>query len=140
MKTIKIEISKVFHILTILLLVLINMGCSKDDDEMPSPIVLKTQTFEINGLNNCNTSTGIGSTYFLYIPYTAPAGTTIVKLYRITRVSSGESKSDESTVFQNKNNVIEWATCIRFGSLTWMEFEIRMEAADGTLNKPAGAN
>ncbi len=147
-KIIKNNVVNLSRILGILLLVLTASNCSKDDDDMASPVVLKTQTFVIQGTNNCNTSTGTGSTIFLYIPFTAPDGTAIKKLHRITRVSTGDSKEDVSTVFKNENNTIEWATCIRFGSLTWMEFEVRMEAADGTLsnasivriNRPAGAN
>ena len=138
MKTKKIKINKSFSILTILLLVFFSIGCSKNsDDEMASPIQLKTQTFEIIGINDCNTSLGKGSTIFLYIPYTAPAGTSLKKLHRKSKVSNGESNEDVTTVFVDENNIIEWATCFRFGSQTWVEFEIKMEAEDGTLSNPS---
>ena len=148
MKTGEIKLRNLLSILVMVFLMLTGISCSNDDDGMVSPIQLKTQTFEIQGLNNCNTATGQGSTVFLYIPYTATAGTTLLKLRRKSTVSNGESSNDVTTVFKVENSIIEWATCIRFGSQTWMEFEIVMEAADGTLsnpstiriNKPSGAN
>lgn len=139
---------KIVCTLILLAMLIAVTGCSKDDDEIESLVVLKAQTFEIIGLNDCSLSSGSGSTTFLYIPYSAPSGTILKKLHRKTTVSSGESNEDVTTVFSDENNTIEWATCLRFGSQTWMEFEIRMESENGALsnpsvvriNKPAGAN
>ena len=140
--------NKVGNILIILILSIAMMGCSKSDDGTVTSINAKTQTFILNGINNCNTSSGSGSTIICDIPYTADTASKISKLLIKTTVSSGDSKNAVNTKFTDENNIISWASCFRFGSQNWVEYEVVLEAQDGTksnpskvrVNKPVGAN
>ena len=122
-------------------------GCGKDDDNSESKINAQSQTFDINGLNNCNTSLGTGSTFVLEIPYSAPDGLTINRLLIKSTVSDGTSDDDVNTQFTDNGNTITWAVCFHFGSQEWVEYEVRLESADGKtsniskvrINKPDGA-
>lgn len=139
---------KIIHVSIMLATMLACIGCSKDDDGPSSSIVAAQQTFTLNGLNNCNTSLGSGSTFVFKVPYTATSDSDINKIQVKTTVSDGGSETATTTQFTNENNIITWATCFRFGSQTWGEFEVVLEAQDGSksnptkvrINKPSGAN
>ena len=123
-------------------------SCSKDDDPDAESISASAQTFQVNGLNNCSTAIGTGSTFVLTIPYTAPEDTSISRLLIRTEVSDGSSEEAVNTQFTDENNSIIWATCFHFGSQTWVEYEVRLESSNGSMsnpsvvriNKPDGAN
>lgn len=148
MKKIKQGKNKVCNILIIPILMVAVMSCSKSDDGTDASITAKAQTFELDGLNNCNTSSGNGSTIVCDIPYTTTSASKISKLLIKTTVSSGESDNAVNTKFTDKNGIIGWATCFRFGSQNWVEFEVVLEAMDGAksnpskvrIDKPDGAN
>lgn len=143
MKTINLK-------LTALLLTMLIVGCSNDDDGAASvmSISAKSQTFTVNGINNCNTSSGVGSTLLFDIPYTSPAGSKINKLQIKTTVADGGSEARINTKFTDNNGTISWASCFRFGSQDWVEYEVILEAEDGSVsnpskvrvNRPDGAN
>lgn len=140
-----------FKVLGTLLVVLLSVaiqGCSKDNEGSGSTINAQAQTFTGNGINNCSTSIGSGSTFLFNIPYTTTDGVVIDKLLIKTTVSNGESDDNVTTVFTDSGSVITWANCFRFGSQDWGDFEVRLQSTDGTtsnptrvrVNKPAGAN
>lgn len=134
----------------IILLFMFLTSCSNDDDSGPSSTIsAQTQTFALNGTNNCDTSSGTGSTFVFTIPYTSSAGLTIEKLLIKTKVSDGgESPERVNTQITDNGTTITWVVCFRFGSQDWVEYEVRLEASDGTrsnsvttrVNKPNGAN
>ncbi len=123
------------------------LSCSNDDDTPAVTINASAQTFELNGTNNCNTSLGTGSTFVMTIPYTASNGVSIERLQIDTRVSDGGIESGINTQFTDNGSSIVWATCFRFGTQDWVEFEVRLEGNDGSvsnissirINKPNGA-
>lgn len=124
------------------------VSCSKNEDVPVTAISAKAQTFTVNGINDCNTSSGSGSTLAFDIPYTSSSSSKINQLQIKTTVSDGGSDNKINTKFTDENNTISWATCFRFGSQDWVEFEVVLEAQDGTMsnpskvrvNKPSGAN
>ncbi|MGB5436208.1 MAG: hypothetical protein WBM98_09985 [Maribacter sp.] len=142
----KISIRKVLSISVIVMVA--TMGCSKSDDDTSPSIIAMEQTFTVNGINNCNTSSGQGSTLVFDIPYTTSNSSKINKLKIKTTVSDGGSDNATNTQFTDKNGTISWATCFRYGSQDWVEFEVILEAQDGSksnpskvkVNKPSGAN
>jgi hypothetical protein len=144
----KIRIGKVLSISVIMILMVALMGCSKSDDDTSASIIAMEQTFTVNGINNCNTSSGQGSTLVFDIPYTTSNSSKINKLQIKTTVSDGGSDNAINTQFTDKNGTISWATCFRYGSQDWVEFEVILEAQDGSksnpskvkVNKPSGAN
>lgn len=152
MKTIKkkkLEKRRLAKISTILLFVLVILSCSKDDNGGSSTsISAKTQTFAVDGMNNCSTSSGNGSTLLFDISYTSSTASMIKQLQIKTTVSDGGSDNKVNTTFTDKNSTISWATCFRFGSQDWVEFEVVLETQDGSksdpskvrVNKPSGAN
>lgn len=136
---------KNLSILTFALLLFVN--CSKDDEGSNATIMASAQTFEINGVNNCNTSSGSGSTFVMTIPYTSSDGVSIEKLQVTTKVSDGDSESNTNTLFTDNGSSIVWASCFRFGTQSWVEYEVRLEGNGGSfsnattvrINKPTGA-
>ncbi|MCL6266778.1 hypothetical protein [Flagellimonas myxillae] len=112
------------------------LGCSKDDDGSGSTITASTQTFELNGVNNCNTSSGSGSTFVMTIPYTSSEGVSIERLQITTKVSGGDTESKTNTQFTDNGNSIVWASCFRFGSQAWVEYEVRLEGSGGSSSNP----
>ena len=125
------------------------IGCSSDDDpNINGSINAQAQTFTVNGINNCNTSIGDGSTLVFEIPYTTSDGINITKLLIKSTVSDGGTQDAVNTQFSNTNNVIGWVSCFTFGSQDWVEYGVRLEASDGSIsntstvrvNKPNGAN
>ena len=122
-------------ILFILLIVAIS-SCSSDDDASSGSIQTQQQTAAIGDLNNCNTSIGTGTIIALTIPYTAPTGITIEQLQVNTRVSDGGSDSGINTLFTDSGSEIGWVSCFRFGSQSWVEYEVRLESTDGVLSNP----
>lgn len=132
----------------IMLFVLLLIGCSKDDGPNET-ISVQTQTFLVNGINNCDLSSGKGSALVFTIPYTVSDGVTISKLLIKTKASDGSSEPEKvNTQFTDNGNTITWATCFRFGSISWVEYEVQLESSNGTkssvsivrVNKPSGAN
>ena len=47
-------------------------------------------------------------------------------------VSDGGSDVAVNTTFTDENGIIGWAICFRFGSQDWVEFEVVLEAEDGS--------
>jgi len=136
---------------TVLFVMILLVGCSKDDNgEQMSPIMAKSQTYEFDAVNDCSTSIGDGTAFYMKIPYTAPAGVTIEKVIGTRKVSNGDTEDFEtpSNLITDKDNIITWATCFTFGSQTWVEYDVRLKASDGNtsnavkvkVNKPSGAN
>ncbi|WP_190810532.1 hypothetical protein [Flagellimonas sp. S3867] len=123
------------------------VNCSKDDGPNTS-ITASAQTFELNGLNNCNTSSGSGSTFVMTIPYTSSDEVDIQRLQIKTKVSDGGSENKTNSQFTDNGSSVVWASCFRFGSQTWVEYEVTLEGSEDTssnattvrINKPAGAN
>lgn len=140
--------NRLFIMLLALIPIVANLSCSKDDEGPAASINAATQTFHLNGLNNCNTSTGNGSTLVMQIPYTSTEGAAISKLHIKTTVSDGGSADQTNTQFTDENSTITWAICFRFASQDWVEFGVQLEAVDGSVsnvskvrvNKPSGAN
>ncbi|SHG78292.1 hypothetical protein [Flagellimonas flava] len=127
--------------------ILLFANCSKDDEGTKLSITANTQTFEVNGINNCNTSSGTGSTFVMTIPYTASEEVSIDRLQITTKVSDGGSESKTNTQFTDNGSTIVWASCFRFGSQDWVEYEVRLEgggsssnAATIRIDKPNGAD
>lgn len=124
------------------------IACSNDDEGAKSSISAKAQTFTVNGINNCSTSSGDGSTLVMKIPYTVSNGSIISKLRIKSTVSDGESEDKINTQFTNENSTITWATCFRFGGQDWVEYEVQLESNDGAksnkskvrIDRPNGAN
>lgn len=122
-------------------------GCKKDNNGGLF-INAGTQTFSVNGLNNCNTSTGKGSTLLLEIPYTASSGLEISQLRIKTKVSDGGSNEAVNPTFSDDGSTVGWATCMRYGSQSWVEFEVQLESSGGVrsnitsvrIDRPDGAN
>ncbi len=141
MKTLK-------NILFCTAILLFVVGCSKDDEGSNSSITASAQSFELNGTNNCNTSSGSGSTFVMTIPYTSSDGVKIERLQIKTKVSDGGSESKTNTQFTDNGNSIVWASCFRFGSQDWVEYEVTLEGTGGSssnvtkvrIDKPVGAN
>lgn len=133
--------------ITIVLFTLFLLSCSKDDGP-ETTIMANSQTFSLNGINNCNTSLGSGSSFVMDIPYTILDGAVISKLRIKTTVSDGGSEEKLNTQFSDKNSTITWATCFRFGGQDWVEFDVQLESNKGgisnvskvRINKPDGAN
>jgi hypothetical protein len=129
-------------------LLVIFVGCGKSDDGTNSSISAGPQTYTVNGINNCNTSSGSGSTFVFDISYSSETNSAINNLQIKTTVSDGDSEEKVNTTFTDENGIIGWATCFRFGSQDWVEFEVVLEAEDGSksnpskvrVNKPSGAN
>ena len=123
------------------------VGCKKDDNAGLF-INAEPQTFTVNGINNCNTSSGKGSTFVLDIPYTASPGLVIQQLKIKTRVSDGGSDEAVNTMFSDNGSTISWASCFRFGSQSWAEYEVQLESSGGVrsnpttvrIDRPNGAN
>ncbi|TAI47196.1 hypothetical protein [Flagellimonas allohymeniacidonis] len=128
-------------------ILLLAVGCSKDDDGSESSINASSQTFELNGVNNCNTSLGTGSTFVMTIPYSSSDGISIQRLRISTKVSDGGSESSTNSQFTDNGTSIVWASCFRFGTQDWVEYEVRLEGDNGItsnpsivrINKPTGA-
>lgn len=150
MKTIKRHRSIITaqKLMAVTLFLLALVACSKDDGPNET-ISAQTQTFTINGVNNCDLSSGKGSSFVLTIPYTISDGAIISKLLIKTKVSDGSSEPEKTnTQFTDNGSTVTWASCFRFGSQTWVEYEVRLETANGTksnaskvrVNKPSGAN
>ena len=115
---------------------LLTCACSSDDDAGATSIQAQQQTADIGNLNNCNTSIGTGTILEFAIPYTASTGTIIEQLQIQTRVSDGGSDSGINTLFTDIASEIVWVSCFRFGSQSWVEYEVRLESQDGTLSNP----
>ncbi|WP_422083500.1 hypothetical protein [Ulvibacterium sp.] len=123
------------------------LSCSKDDGESIASINASTQTFELNGINNCNTTLGTGSTFVMTIPYTSSDGVSIERLQINTKVSDGGTESGINTQFTDNGSSVVWAVCFRFGTQDWVEYEVMLEGSDGSvsntstirINKPGGA-
>ena len=134
-----------FSIMVLLLAIVI--GCSKDDDPNFS-ISAETQTYTVNGINNCYTPKGAGTAFVFEIPYSSETNSAINKLQIKTTVSDGDSDVDVITTFTDEDGIIGWYVCFRFGSQDWAEFEVVLETEDGSksnptkvrVNKPSGAN
>jgi hypothetical protein len=130
-----------------LLLVLFTFGCASKGDGEARLISAGTQTFSVNGINNCNTNSGKGSTFVYTIPYTVPAGVTVDRLRIKSTVSNGESREAVNRVFTDDGSTIGWADCFRFGSQDWVEHDVRLESTSGAVsnqtkvrvNRPSGA-
>nr|WP_299486887.1 hypothetical protein [uncultured Allomuricauda sp.] len=128
-------------------LLFVGISCSSDDESNLS-ITANAQSFQLNGVNNCDLSGGTGSTFVMTIPYTSSDGVDIQKLQIKTKVSDGGSESKTNTQFTDNGTSIVWATCFRFGSQTWVEFEVTLEGSGNSssnittvrIDKPAGAN
>jgi hypothetical protein len=131
-----------------IMLLLLVIGCSKDDDGPDFSISAETQTYTVNGINNCYTPKGAGTAFVFEIPYSSETNSAINKLQIKTTVSDGGSEEKVNTTFSDENGIIGWATCFLFGSQDWVEFEVALEAEDGSksnpskvrVNKPSGAN
>ncbi len=147
-KKLEKTVTRTFQAIAVTTMLLLNLNCSKNDDEPNTSIEAKTQTFTLNGVNNCSTSSGDGSTFVMKIPYSATTETAISRLRIKTVVSDGGGDESVNTKFTDENNTIIWATCFRFGSQDWVEYEVVLEADDGLksnpskvrVNKPNGAN
>ena len=128
-------------------LIILFFGCSKDNEESNGSINASPQTFELNGINNCDTTSGTGSTFVMTIPYTSSDGVVIERLQINTRVSNGDTENSENSQFTDTGSSIVWAVCFRFGPQDWVEYEVRLEGSNGSLsnasnvriNKPNGA-
>ena len=139
-----------YVLVVITLIGMILGGCDKDDDDnqVSGSISVSTQTFEVNGINNCSTSAGTGSTFVFTIPYSLTMDSSIGRLLIRTEVTDGSSEESSNSQFTDENNTIVWANCFRFGSQDWVEYEVRLETADGTVSnastvrviRPDGAN
>lgn len=136
-KNLKRTAAKTFQMMVIIATLMLNVYCSKSDDGSNISIEAKTQTFSLNGINNCNTPSGNGSTFVMKIPYSTATGTTISKLHIKTVVSDGDNKTSVNTLFTDENNTITWVSCFRFGSQDWVEFEVVLEAEDGSKSNPS---
>ncbi len=138
--------TQVYHSIFAAFMILL-LSCSNDDEGSAVTINASAQTFELNGTNNCNTSLGTGSTFVMTIPYTSSNGVSIERLQIDTKVSDGGMESGVNTQFTDNGSSIVWATCFRFGTQDWVEFEVRLEGSDGgvsnassvRINKPDGA-
>jgi len=152
MKTLKLNRKSIAsktmqRMLTATLFLIMLVSCSNDDG-VDSLIRAEKTTVTIDGVNNCSTSIGDGTVLSLVTPYTAPDGLTITKMRIKARVSNGDSEESVNTNFTDTGSTIVWVGCFTFGSQEWVEYEVRLETADGSLsnpstiriNKPNGAN
>ena len=134
----KVELGKgtIYFILVAVILIFLISSCG-EDDAATSSISTQATTFEFNALNNCNTSSGKGTVFFFETPYTITPGVTVKTMHIKTFVSNGDSDEKTNNIFTNENNVIEFATCFRFGSQTWFEYHVQLEGSDGSLSNPS---
>ena len=130
--------------------VLLLLGCSKDDEGgTSSSLKAGAHTFELNGLNSCNSPGGpAGSIFIMSVTYTAEGGVTVKRIHVETLVSSGEGDTASTATFTDNGSAITYAKCFRFGPVDWVEYTVRLEGSDGTMSngvkvridKPNGAN
>jgi len=152
MKTLKqnrksIAVKTVQRMVTATLFLIMLVSCSNDDG-VDSSIKAQKTIVTIEGINNCSTSIGDGTILSLVTPYSAPESLKIVKIRIKATVSNGQSEESTTTNFTDTGSTVEWGGCFTFGSQEWVEYEVRLEASDGTLsnqvttrvNKPNGAN
>ncbi|WP_157941166.1 MULTISPECIES: hypothetical protein [Arenibacter] len=136
------------NILAILLLVFTNMSCNKSDDDNGLFINIATMSSEIPALNNCDSGKGTGTGTLINVDYSSSPGLVIEKIHIKTSWSNGEGGNAVDLTFENDGSIVEFGECIRYEELSWIEYEVRLEASDGTLsnpstiriNKPSGAN
>lgn len=123
-------------------------ACNKDDDSPDLFINATTSNLTVNdGINDCNTSLGDGTTLRIEIRYTASPELSIDRLKVKTRVSNGESEEATTNSFNDDESKIIAFNCFHFGSQDWVEFEVRLESNAGVtsnpttvrINKPNGA-
>ena len=154
MKTVKekkrIKTKTIQKLMVALMVLGVLTSCSKDDDGdgSSSSISATASSFSIDGINNCSTSIGAGTRLLFDTPYTTSQGLTVERMLIKTTVSNGESKDDVNTNFTDTDSSIVWSSCFTYGSQDWVEYEVRLEASDGSVsnvskvrvNKPSGAN
>lgn len=144
----RIAIGTIQKFMTTVLFLIVLTNCSKDDGAAESAIKAQKTTVSIEGVNNCSTSIGDGTILSLLTPYTAADGLVISKIRLKATVSNGESNESTTTNFTDSGSTIALDGCFTFGSQDWVEYEVRLEANDGSLsntstvrvNKPNGAN
>ena len=118
----------------ILLIVCLAFSCGDDDDGTSGSIQADQSTVLIGDLNNCSVSSGTGTIFQFTIPYTATAGITIEQLRITTRVSNGDSINATNTMITDNGSEIGWATCFRYGTTNWVEYDVQLEGDDGSLS------
>ncbi len=152
MKTIKDRIDskiKTMERVAVVLFLMLAVGCSKDDDGGSGVLItVQASTFEIGAINDCTTSLGDGTRLSFETPYTTDPGVKISKMQVKTTVSDGDTKDQVNTNFTDTGTHIKWALCFTYGPQAWVEYEVRLEASDGSVSniskvrvaKPSGAN
>ena len=145
MRTINNRIKKAFSILITLILVAAIMGCSKSDDGGSDvPVKAGKLSVTIDGVNNCNGGTILD----FKLPYTLSQKIEIKRLNIKTKLSNGSSDDFIDATFNDTGSTITFSQCTVFGTVSWVDYEVRLESDNGALsnsskirvNKPNGAN
>jgi hypothetical protein len=143
-----IDMKTTKKIMTMFLLLILLIGCKKSDDSPSEFVNALSAAYDFTmGLNNCTNPNGTGSVLFLRVNYEVSDGLEIKKVHTHIQLSGGESEEFEDLTFDDDGIQIERADCFRFGSNTWVDYEIRLETTNGIVsnartvrvNKPTGA-
>lgn len=138
---------KFWWFMLVIIAALLVLSCAKDDEGSSFLVTISDSNFTITSINNCSTSSGAGTILRVNTPYQLSEGQTIERLLIRTMVSNGETEENTVTTFQDDGSKTTFANCFRFGSQTWVEFQIRLESSEGVvsntstirINRPNGA-
>ncbi len=136
--------SNIVRISVLLIVMAAITGCSKSDDSAESPINAGKLSLTIDGVNNCNGGTILDFS----LPYTVSQNFKIKQLNIKTVLSNGSSDNFKDATFTDNGSKIGFSQCTVFGTISWLDYEVQLQAEDGTLsnfskvrvNKPSGAN
>ncbi|MEO1012126.1 MAG: hypothetical protein AAFX53_12515 [Bacteroidota bacterium] len=124
--------------LTMLFLLGMAVGCSKDDDEATSNLVVGELSSEFKGF--CDHSTGLpGVFYEIQVPvtYNGTEDDSPSQLL-VTLTSDGGNVSEDITDLSNfspfsDSNSYRWSGCLVFLG-DWIDFEAQMESTGGEIS------
>lgn len=148
----KTTTSKVLRISLISVLIVVIMGCSKDDNGGGSDVFInaKVSTSTFEQLNTCDIGSCCLATDFDFtITYEKSSGIALDKIIFDLKWSDGDTETSvKENVFSDSGTSVVYDWCYKFGNDDWVEITHRLVTKQGIasntsvvrLNKPSGAN
>lgn len=125
-------------VMTILLLFFV-MACSDDGEDAPE-ITLGQLSSEYEG--NCNHGSGFtGADYAISIPYSGTDNDSLSSLLYTITVEGGPTQEAQSNfndfALTDGGGTFTWNGCFLFLDADWIDIEVRVETADGSISSTA---
>lgn len=148
MKSIK-QIIRISHgIIVLAIVVVLVLGCSKDDDSAGTLEAMPPEV-TFTALNTCDIGGCCLATEFDFtISYESSNGSEINKITVSIQWSDGDTDTFETNDFTDSGTVVTYDWCYRFSESEWVDVSHVLVGKDGSksnssmvrVNKPEGGN